>query len=395
MKQVIRKKLIDEGIAKVTEPTKLTLLVDGNSILKQSLVDETVGTNGKEYGAIMQCFIIIKRLMHIRDWQSVYVVFDGDNSGQLRYEMYSEYKANRDKNFKDPNKSDYDRAIDDYCKKVLAYSKKKKTLSEKQLQRKETDDERFEHQRNLFIEMCDCLSIRTLMYDDVEGDDVIAYIVKNKDKNEKICIVSGDRDLTQLISEDVCLYVTQKREIVTDKNSVEKLGYTHENVVLVKMLCGDASDNIKGVSGMGQETFFKYFPQARTEKVDLGFIFDRCRVLNEERKKNKQKPLKVLENVLNCVTKGSQGKDLYEVNEKLIDLRKYILLTKEAEEDLGNVVGAPLDPEGRDFKYLYEIINTNGMSKLLEENQFGGFFSDFAKLMDNEKKYYKKMMLEG
>ena len=389
MKQPIRKKIIEEGIAKQEETPILTLIVDGNSILKQSLVDETVGTNGKEYGAIMQCFIILKKMMQMRDWNFCYMVFDGDNSGQLRYDIYPEYKANRDKHFRETNQSAYNKAIDDYCKKVLAYSRKKRQMNEQQLKRKETDDERFQHQRDLLIEMCECLSIRTLMYDEVEGDDLIAYLVKNRQDNEKICIVSGDRDLTQLIDKDVCLYVTQKKEIVKEDNSIEKLGYTHENVVLYKMLCGDSSDNIKGVSGMGENTFFKYFPEAKTDKVDLAFIFDRCREINEERVKNKQKPLKVLENVLNGVTTGSQGDKLYDINEKLIDLKKHILLTETAEIELNEVVGAPLDPEGREYKDLYKIVLDNVMTNLLKDDSFGRFFSDFAKLIDNEKKYYK------
>ena len=136
-KQPIRKQLIDKGIAKQEEKPILTLVIDGNSILKQSLVDETVGTNGKEYGAIKQCFILMKRIMQWRDWNFCYIVFDGDNSGQLRYDIYPEYKANRDKSFKNKNQSDYYKAIDDYCKKVLDYSRKKKQTTGKEVKRRE------------------------------------------------------------------------------------------------------------------------------------------------------------------------------------------------------------------------------------------------------------------
>lgn len=392
MKQPIRKRLLEEGIAKKEEPTTLTLIIDGNSVLKQSLVNETIGTNGRSYGGILQTFITIKRLMKMRDWNFVYIVFDGDNSGQLRYNFYPEYKQNRDKHYKDAitSKSAYDKAIDDFCRRTLDYYSKKKLGENKRTVRKETDDESFQYQRALLIDMCECLSMRVLMYDEVEGDDIIAYLVKNKEKNEKICIVSNDRDLTQLIDSDTCVYIPQKKEIVTDANSIDKLGYTYENVVIYKMLCGDSSDNIKGISGMGEGTFFKYFPNAKKEKIDLNYIFEQSKLINEERARNKQKPLKVLENVLNNVTSGCQGPLVYEVNEKLIDLRKFILLTKEAEEDLQNVVGAPLDPEGRDFKSLYEIVSKYGMTELMETNKFGSFFSDFAKLQDNEKKYFEK-----
>lgn len=392
MKQPIRKRLLDEGVAKKEEKPILTLVIDGNSVLKQSLVNETIGTNGRSYGGVLQTFITIKRLMKMRDWNFVYIVFDGDNSGQLRYNFYPEYKQNRDKNFKSnsESKSAYDKAIDDFCKRTLEYYNSKRYKGNKREKRQETEDESFQYQRSVLIDMCECLSMRVLMYDEVEGDDIIAYIVKNKEQQEKVCIVSNDRDLTQLISEDICVYIPQKKEIVTDTNSVEKLGYTYENVVIYKMLCGDSSDNIKGISGMGEGTFFKYFPNAKKDKIDLNYIFEQSRLINEERVQNKQKPLKVLENVLNNVTTGCQGSLVYEVNEKLIDLTKYILLTKEAEEDLKNVIGAPLDPEGRDFKSLYEIVQANGMSELITDNKFSSFFSDFAKLQDNERKYYEK-----
>ena len=392
MKQPIRRKLIDNGVVKKDVEPILTLVIDGNSILKQSLVDTTVGTNGKEYGAIMQTFIVIKRLLKMRDWNSVYIIFDGDNSGQLRYNFYPDYKQNRDKNYKNigESKSAYDKSIDDFVKRTFKYYNEKRRMSEKQPKRHETDDERFQNQREILMEMCECLFIRVLMYDEVESDDVIAYMVKNKQENEKICIVSNDRDLTQLIDSDVCVYIPSKKEIVTDKNSIDKLGYTHENVVIYKMLCGDSSDNIKGIKGIGDTTFFKYYPDAVNKKVDLNYIFERSRVLNEERIKSKQKPLKALENVLNHVTDGCQDKMVYEINERLIDLHKYILLTEEAEEDLKETIGAPLDPEGRDFKELYKIVSDNGMTELITDNKFSTFFSDFAKLMDNERKFFKK-----
>ena len=393
MKQPIRKKLIDEGVAKKEEEPILTLIIDGNSVLKQSLVNETIGTNGKSYGGVLQTFITIKRLMKTRDWNFVYIVFDGDNSGQLRFNFYPEYKQNRNKNYK----TAYDKAFDDFCRRTIEYYGKKRKKEEEEPVKtpEEIEDENFQYQRAVLIDMCECLSIRVLMYDEVEGDDIIAYLVDNKEPQEKVCIVSNDRDLTQLISSDVCVYIPQKKEIVNDTNSVEKLGYTHENVVIYKMLCGDSSDNIKGINGMGDTTFFKYFPVAKKEKIDLDYIFDQSKLINEERTKKKQKPLKVLENVLNKTTNGSQGSMIYEINERLIDLKKHILLTDEAEKDLQDVVGAPLDPEGRDFKSLYEIVYKNGMSELMADNKFSSFFSDFAKLQENERKYFEKSIQEA
>ena len=52
---------------------------------------------------------------------------------------------------------------------------------------------------------------------------------------------------------------------------------------------------------------------------------------------------------------------------------------------------APLSPEGRDFKNIYQIIQDNEMIDLLNEEKFGNLFAAFYKLIDNEKKYFEKI----
>lgn len=387
MKQVIRKKIKETYNIK-DEPSIYTLLIDGNSLLKRSLVDKRIGTNNKEYGAIFQALLAIGNVLSKRDFNFCYMFWDADMSGQLRFEMYPEYKANRDKHYDESRISDYDKKMNDYVKKVLAYSKAKKTKQE--VKRGETEDEAFNNQRELLFQICENMFVRSYMADKyVEGDDLIAYYVKHKKPNEKIIIISGDRDITQLISEDVAIYVSDLKKFISINNDIKELGYTHENVVIKKMLCGDASDNIKGIKGMGETTFFKHFPSAVKEKITLDEVLSTAKKINEERANNKQKPLKVLENVINKITEGSQGTEIYEINRKIIDLSEP-LITKEAQEDLDEMMYAPLDPEGRDVKNVYKIIKDNGMTDLLNEYTFSSIFAPFSKLIDNEKKYYKE-----
>ena len=234
------------------------------------------------------------------------------------------------------------------------------------------------------------LFVRQVRCDEVEGDDLIAYYVKNKKPNERIVIVSGDRDLTQLINDEVCIYIPSLKKYITPQNHIQELGYTHENVLIKKILCGDTSDNIKGIKGMGETTFFNLFPDAKTKKYTLDDIFVETQKLIENRAKEKKKPLLVTENILNRVTIGSQGKDIYEINNKIINLNEP-LLTKEAIEELDNIMYAPLDPEGRDLKNLYNIIIENEMNDMLDEKKFGNIFSAFYKLIEIEKKYHKNI----
>lgn len=382
MKQVI-KKHIKEHYQIDDTPTIYTLLLDMNSIMKMCLIDKRINSDGLDYGMVYQTLLQIKKQLDKKDYNFVYACYDGQNSGQLRYALYKDYKANRDKHYNTAN-SEYDNYIYQYCQKVLNYHNNKNS----DLKRSETDEEAFERQRNIIYECLEELFCRNIICDDVEGDDLIAYYVNNKLPNEKIVIVSGDRDLTQLISNDVCIYITQLKKYITPDNHIKNIGYHHQNVLLKKILCGDSSDNIKGVKGLGEKTFFELFPMVRNEKVALDDIFQKAKEINEERVKNKKKPLAVLKNILDGKTNGCQGDKLYEINEKIIDL-SHPLLTDDAKKEMDNIMHAPLDPSNRTFQNLYEIISKNKITELLEEDKFGNFFSSFYKLIDNEKKYFK------
>ena len=61
------------------------------------------------------------------------------------------------------------------------------------------------------------LYIRWIFDEKTEGDDLIAYYVKNKKPNDKVVIVSGDEDLTQLISDTVCIYNPRLKKFVSHK----------------------------------------------------------------------------------------------------------------------------------------------------------------------------------
>lgn len=382
MKQVIRQ-VIKETNNVTDEPFIYTLLLDMNSIMKACLVNKKVNNKGLEIGMVYHTLLQIRNMLAKKDFNFCYAMYDGDGSGSLRYQIYKDYKANRDKHYEQyVNVSEYDKKINEYCKKVINYHKGIKP----EVKRDETDDEIFARQREIVFKCLEELFVRQCIYNNVEGDDLIAYYVKNKKPNERIVIISGDRDLTQLISDSVTVYVFQLKKFITPDNHIKELGFTHENVLIKKIICGDASDNIKGIKGVGETTFFKLFPNAIKEKLNLDDVIRISKDLLEERTKEKKKPLKSLENIVNKVTDGIQGENIYEINKQLIDLSQP-LLTDEAKEELDNLFYAPLDPEGRDYKNLYEIIRENDIQDLLDSDKFSNFFTPFGRLIENEKKY--------
>ena len=387
MKQVIKKNRAEANSINTEKPI-YTLICDGNSLLKISLVDKRMNNNGEEYGAVFLFLRQLGQILQKKDFNHCIVFWDGFNSGVLRWNYYKDYKANRDKHYElTGGISEYDRAINDYVKKVLKYSKENK----KAVKRIETDDEAFQRQREIVQNILENLFVRQSMYDDVEGDDLIAYYVKNKKPNEKIVIVSGDRDLSQLICDDVCQYIPSLKKFISPKNSIEELGITHENVLLKKILCGDSSDNIKGIKGLGEQTLLKLFPEIKSEKTSLEAVIERSKILLEERKADKKKPLKSLENIINCVTDGIQGKDIYEINKKIIDLSEP-LLTDEAIDGMNDEMYAPLNDEDRDIKNIYGIIEENGLNDMLDESKFGSLFGLYERVIKTEKEYAKESM---
>ncbi len=197
--------------------------------------------------------------------------------------------------------------------------------------------------------------------------------------------MSNDRDLTQLISEDVIVYIQQLKKFITTKNHLEEMGYDYRNVVLKKMLCGDDSDNIKGIKLLGERTLFNNFKEFKERKVTLEEVIDKARKINEERVKNKKKPLVWAENIIKKVTDSSAGVNIYEVNKKIIDL-SHPLMTNEAIERIECQMYAPLDPEGRSMSNLYRIICDNGIDDLKDEGRFSTFFSTFQNVIEKEKK---------
>ena len=385
MKQVVRKSRAEANNVS-TEKNIYTLLVDGNNLLKISLVDKRMNGKGEEYGAVFLFLRQLGQLLQKKDFDFCIVCWDGDGSGVLRYNCYKGYKANRDKHYEMiGGMSEYDRKINEYVKKVLNYSKNNK----KEVKRSETDDECFQRQRALIQNILENLYIRQFIYDDVEGDDLIAYYVQHKKPNEKVVIVSGDRDLTQLINDEVCQYIPTIKKFISPKNSVEELGITHENTLVKKILCGDVSDNIKGIKGIGEQTLIKLFPEIKDTKTSIEAIVERSKQLLEERKADKKKPLKSLENIVNCVTDGIQGDKIYEVNKKIIDLSEP-LLTKEALEGLKAEMYAPLGDDDRNINNVYNIIVENGMSDLTNEKVFGNLFGFFERIIKTEKEYFLK-----
>lgn len=109
--------------------------------------------------------------------------------------------------------------------------------------------------------------------DQYEADDIIGTLSKSADKEDaEVVIISGDKDLTQLASDYTTVCITRKGitdlEKYTPEHVLEKYGITPPQIIDMKGLMGDASDNIPGVPGVGEKTALKLLKEYGTvEKV--------------------------------------------------------------------------------------------------------------------------------
>lgn len=362
-----------------------TLLIDGSNLLEvSSRGDDRLSGTGKPTGGIFQFFLQLKMLLRKGNFRYVYVFWDGNQSGLLRYKLNSDYKANRDKEFEDEEElSDYMKAVNAKINGMKQYFSKKKDPAK--LAQIKKQKEIFHWQREVIIDCLEELFVRQCMCDKTEADDFIGYYVTHKKSNERIVICSNDMDLTQLIAEDVIVYVQSLKDFLTLKNYTKIEGINYQNVVLKKVLCGDTSDNIKGIKGFGEKTLLNNFDEITKRKVTLNEIIEKAKNINEERAKLKKKPLKWAENIVNRVTDGVQGNEIYEINEKIIDLKKP-LMTDEAVEMIENIMYTPIDPEDRTLENLYRILLENDVEDLRDETKFSNFFNEFLYLIDKEKR---------
>ncbi len=118
----------------------------------------------------------------------------------------------------------------------------------------------------LIKELLDTLSIKHFELEDYEADDIIGTVANYADKRGIDTIIyTGDKDLLQLVSDNVSVYLTRKGisevEAYGPKEIKEKYNLFPKQIIDLKGLMGDASDNIPGVLGVGEKTALKLLHQ--------------------------------------------------------------------------------------------------------------------------------------
>lgn len=334
---------------------KHTLLVDGDSLIKTAYHGaKDLYYKDTHIGGIFQFLTMLRKIINEYRFDKIYVFWDGTFSGRLRHEIYKEYKSNRDKDF----------YVQQPPSEPNLYIQKERVML-----------------------YCEELFIRQFIDDVIEADDCVAYYVSQMKEDEKVVIMSNDRDLCQLIDDKVGVYVINLKKIVTKENYNQYFKHHHTNLKLIKMISGDVSDNIKGIQGVSEKTIIKYFPEITEKTLTLTEIFSKIESIQKGRKNR----LKTLDNILNSVTNGVQKEKIYEINEKIIDL-KNPLLTESSKNELDTLFEVPLDPDGRETKNVIKMMIEDGLMMAIPGGQEGyiNFLQPFLRIIKKEKEYFSK-----
>jgi DNA polymerase-1 len=111
-------------------------------------------------------------------------------------------------------------------------------------------------------QIIDALNLPSLVYEGYEADDLISTLVRRaREQGYEVEIISGDKDLLPLVAEGVDMWDPMKGVRYDPAAIREKYGLDPKELVEVRALAGDASDNIPGVPGIGEKTALKLIAQ--------------------------------------------------------------------------------------------------------------------------------------
>jgi 5'-3' exonuclease len=122
----------------------------------------------------------------------------------------------------------------------------------RKVERTEEEQERFTAFFNCLNDTIDALPCEHFKFKGIEADDLIAYFTKNLNaKYAHTWVVSSDRDLYQLLRDNVSIFNMYSRKEITIDTLLENTGMTPKEYAFSRMIEGDTGDNIKGIDGIG------------------------------------------------------------------------------------------------------------------------------------------------
>lgn len=222
--------------------TKRVLIVDQlNLFFRNYIVNPSLSTDGMPIGGLRGCIQSLQKVIRESKPDKIVICWDGPGGSQKRKSLAKDYKAGR---------------------KPIRLNRAVRSLTEEQ----EVDNKIWQQAR--LVEYYNQIPVIQFMFDGIEADDIIAYVVKHKQLEdcEKI-ILSSDKDFFQLLDDKTVLYRPIQKEVLNKKDIVDKFDIHPTNFAMARAMAGDKSDNLEGIPGLGLKTISKRFPFLKEEKA--------------------------------------------------------------------------------------------------------------------------------
>ena len=200
---------------------KKLVLIDGNSIINRAFfaIPDLTNAQGVHTNAVYGFLNILFRILNEENADSLVVAFDV-HEPTFRHKMYEAYKGTR----------------------------------------KGMPDE-LRQQVPILKDLLAAMGIRTMEKGGLEADDILGTLAKRGEKEGyDVTLVSGDRDLLQIASEKILIRIPKTKSGKTEiedyhtQDVIDKYGLTPLQIIELKGLMGDSSDNIPGVPKIGEKT---------------------------------------------------------------------------------------------------------------------------------------------
>ena len=334
-----------------------TLLVDSSYLLKRSFhgaKDTTTSTFG-HIGGLYSFLTTVRKLIKDHMINKVVLVWDGEGGGIQRYRIDHAYKANR----------------------VSKKWHQRIEMTAAEIRREKAKDDSILKQRQRIKEYAEELFLRQIQVDDVEADDLIAAYCLQHNNKEEIFLYSNDRDFAQLLDLNITIIFPNIDQPVTRTNYMMHFNHHYSNALILKIICGDSADNIRGIEGMGEKTLLDHIPELKFKTLTVREVCKRADEINQERVLNKKKPLKALEKLI-----SPEGVQRLKTNYILTNLREP-MLSEQAEEELLQLE-VPLLDDDRGSKNLLKLMNEDEFLSVYSST-FPQYVEPFYTVIMNEK----------
>ncbi len=316
-----------------------TYIIDGSGYIFRAFyaIQRLSTKDGFPTNALFGFLRMILKTMSQATSDHVVIVFDAGRK-TFRNELYPEYKANRTE-----------------CPPELS------------------------QQMPYFRELARALGLPVLELPGFEADDIIATITaKLTSEGKPITIVSGDKDLMQLVTDRVEIWDTMKDKRFHIPDVVEKFGVGPDKVTEVLALTGDTSDNVPGVDGVGPKTATQLIQKYGSVE---GVIANLAALKEDSEIRNRKKIAETIESNI----------EQLRLSRKLVEVDHTVPLAAIASNAMAAIPGElPKSPE--DAAAHIEVVLTRRevdaehLAELFEKFEFTSLFKEFQSVLRSSAK---------